>query len=58
MHADKVMALLEALPYLKPAKVADKRAIKGDKFSIAIQFVPRAAKEQITLQHPPDLVLK
>ncbi len=56
MHADKVMALLETLPYLKPAKVAAKRAMQGEKFSIAIQFVPRPAKEQITLQHPPELV--
>jgi hypothetical protein len=56
MHADKVMALLETLPYLKPAKVAAKRAMQGEKFSIAIQFVPRPAKEQITLRHPPELV--
>jgi O-acetyl-ADP-ribose deacetylase (regulator of RNase III) len=57
MHADKVMALLETLPYLKPAKIAAKRAIRGEKFSIAIQFVPRPAKEQIIRQHPAELVL-
>jgi hypothetical protein len=57
MHADKVMALLEKLPYLKPAKIAAKRAIQGEKFSIAIQFVPRPAKEQITRQQPAELVL-
>jgi hypothetical protein len=41
---------------LKPAKVAAKRAMRGENFSIAIQFVPRPAKEQITLRHPPELV--
>jgi len=56
MHADKVMALLATLPYLKPAKIAAKRAMQGEKFSTAIQFVPRPAKEQITLRHPPELV--
>ena len=56
IHADKVMALLASLPYLKPAKVAAKRVMQGEKFSIAIQFVPRPAKEQITLRHPRDLV--
>lgn len=57
MHADKVMALLATLPYLKPAKIAAKQAIKGENFSLAIQFVPRPAKEQITLHHPPELML-
>jgi hypothetical protein len=57
MHADKVMALLAKLPYLKPAKIAAKQAIKGERFSLAIQFVPRPAREQIILQHPPELVL-
>lgn len=56
MHADKVMALLGTLPYLKPAKVAVPRTRQGEEFSIAIQFVPRAAKEQIVLRHPPELV--
>lgn len=56
MHADKVMALLATLGYLKPAKIAAKRAIRGEQYSIAIQFVPRPAKEQIILSHPPELV--
>jgi O-acetyl-ADP-ribose deacetylase (regulator of RNase III) len=56
MHADKVMALLETLPYLKLAKVAAKREMQGDKFSIAIQFVPRPAKEMSVLRPPPELV--
>jgi hypothetical protein len=56
MHADKVMALLATLPYLKPAKIAAKRAMQGNEFSTAIQFIPRPAKEQITLRPPPELV--
>ena len=56
VHADKVMALLGTLPYLKPAKVAAKQALQAEKFSIAIQFVPRPAKEQITLRPSPELV--
>jgi O-acetyl-ADP-ribose deacetylase (regulator of RNase III) len=55
-HADRVMALLATLPYLKPAKIAAKQAMQGELFAIAIQFVPRPAKEQITLRPPPELV--
>jgi hypothetical protein len=56
LHAGKVMALLAELPYLKPAKVATKQNGKGEKFVVALQFVPRSAKEQIVLRHPPELV--
>jgi len=43
------------LPYLKPAKVATKQGAKGDRFTVALQLVPRPT-EKIVLSHPPELV--
>jgi len=57
VHADKVLTLLSGLPYLKPAKVALKREGEGESFHLAVQLVPRPAKEQIRLHQPPELVL-
>lgn len=56
-HADKVMALLATLPYLKPAKIASKQAMHGEKFSIALQFIPRPVPATIALHPSPELVL-
>lgn len=56
LHASKVMALLAELEYLKPAKVAKTQDAKGEKFAVALQFIPRPAEQPILLQPPPELV--
>jgi O-acetyl-ADP-ribose deacetylase (regulator of RNase III) len=56
LHASKVMALLAELEYLKPAKVAKTQDAKGEKFAVALQFIPRPAEQPILQRAPPELV--
>lgn len=56
LHANKVISVLAVLPFLKPAQLAIKGNARVGKFSVALQFVPRSAPEQIMPHHPPDLV--
>jgi hypothetical protein len=57
LHANKVISMLSVLPYLKPAQLAIKQNARNGKFTVALQFVPRAAQEQIMPQHSPELVM-
>ena len=57
VHAGKVISLLAVLPYLKPVQLANKQNARNGKFTVALQFVPRPAQEQIMPQDSPDLVL-
>lgn len=56
LHANKVISMLAVLPYLKPAQLAIKQNARSGKFSVALQFVPRSAKERIIAQPAPKLV--
>ena len=57
LHANKLISVLAVLPYLKPAQLAIKQNARSGKFSVALQFVPRPAQEQIMPQIAPDLVM-
>jgi len=57
LHANKVISVLAILPYLKPAQLAIKQNARSGKFTVSLQFVPRAAREQIMPQHPPELMM-
>ena len=56
LHANKVISMLAVLPYLKPAQLAIKQNARSGKFSVALQFVPRSAKEPILPQLTTELV--
>ena len=56
LHASKLISLLAVLPYLKPAQLAIKGDARAGKFTVALQFVPRSAPEQILPQPSPELV--
>ncbi len=57
LHASEVISILAVLPYLKPVQLAIKQNARSGKFAVALQFVPRPAKEEIALQHPPEVVM-
>lgn len=56
LHASKVIAILASLPYLKPVQLASKQNARSGKFVVALQLVPRPAREQIMFARPAELV--
>jgi O-acetyl-ADP-ribose deacetylase (regulator of RNase III) len=57
LHSNKVVSILAVLPYLKPTQLAIKQNARSGKFSLALQFMPRAAQDKIELQYSPELVM-
>ncbi len=57
LHANKVISVMVVLPYLKPVQLAIKQNARLGKFTLALQFVPRATQEQIMPQQPAELVM-
>ncbi|MGO8701674.1 MAG: macro domain-containing protein [Limisphaerales bacterium] len=57
LHASKVIAIMAELPYLKPVQLAIKQSARNGVFSVALQFVPRPAKEGAVPQRATELVM-
>lgn len=47
LHANSIISVLASLPYLKPVKLAIKQNAHRGEFSLALQLVPRAVREEI-----------